>query len=122
MIDARYPDLSQALADSRLFRLATGVVDAFTRAWDTSRTAKIVNSAARFRDTRTIAAIAAVAVAMCAVTLRFIPAYVRPGLPLAWPIAAITAFAIVAVCSAAFDRAWADSNLARALASRHSKR
>ena len=113
MIDPRYPGLSTAIVHSILWRSGAAVVGAFANAWPASRTATAVGASARLRGLFSIASIAAVAGAIALVVQLAIPAYVRSGLPLMWPIAAIILLAIVAVWAKAFERAWPYSQIAR---------
>jgi hypothetical protein len=113
MIDPRYPGLSTAIVQSILWRVGAAAIDAFAKAWPASRTATAISGIARLRGLFNIALIAAAAGAIALVMQLAIPSYVRSGLPLMWPIAAIILLAIVGVWAKAFERAWKFSQVAR---------
>jgi len=113
MIDPRYPGLSTAIVHSILWRAGAAVVDAFANAWPASRTATAAAATAPLRGLVNIASIAAVAGAIALVMQVAIPSYVRSGMPLMWPIAALILLTIVAVWAKAFERAWPYSRIAR---------
>lgn len=121
MIDPRYPGLSAAIVHSILWRAGAAVVDAFANAWPTSRTATAVAAAARLRGLFNIGLIAGIAGAIAVVMQLIVPTYVRSGVPLMWPVAAIVLLAIVALGAKAFERAWPDSQVARLSATSRSR-
>jgi hypothetical protein len=118
MIDSNYPALSRAIADSILWRTSRSLVRMFTRAWPNSSTARLMAAASPLPGLRQIAWIAVFA-ATAALAAQFtMPVYVRSGLPVMWPLTAITLMVIVAVSANAFERAWPHSVVARVLTPR----
>ena len=116
MIDLRYPGLSTAIVNSVLWRTGAAVVDAFANAWPGSRTAGVVTTVARLRGLSSVASIAAVAGTVAFAIQFAVPAYVRSGLPIMWPIAGIILLATIAALAKSFEQAWPHSRLARLLA------
>jgi hypothetical protein len=116
MIDPRYPGLSTAIVNSVFWRGGAMVVDAFARAWPGSRTAGRVATVARLRGVSRVAFITAAASTVALAIQMAVPAYVRSGLPIMWPIAGIIVLTIIAVWAKSFERAWAHSRFARLLA------
>lgn len=113
MIDANYPSLSRAIAHSQLWRMATGIARAWETAWQASFTAAMFSALAKLRQTRRIAIITAIAMLLSVAARRLVPVYVRPGLPVLWPLALIALLIVIAVWPSAFERAWGGSMLAR---------
>lgn len=114
MIDPNFPALSRVLRESLLFRLCCRTAAVIDAAWPHSWAARTFDAASRLRDTRFVASIAATGVALAAAAQFAIPVYVRPGLPIAWPLMLVALLSAVAVWSSAFERAWPTARLARA--------
>ena len=113
MIDPRYPGLSTAIVNSLLWRAGTGMVDGFANAWPRSRTAAGVAAVARLRGVSSVALVAAAAATIAFAVQFVVPAYVRSGLPIMWPIAGIILLATIAARAKSFEQAWPHSRLAR---------
>lgn len=113
MIDSRYPGLSTAIVDSLLWRVGAAVLGAFANAWPASRTAAAIAATTQLRGLFSVALIAAVSCAVALAMQLAIPSYVRSGLPLMWPVAAIVLLSFLSVWAKAFERAWPDSRVAR---------
>lgn len=116
MIDPRYPALSMTIVNSLLWRAGAALTEAFARAWPSSRAAAQATAVRRLGGVSSVAFIAAAAVAAATAIQLAVPAYVRSGLPIMWPLTAIVVLIIVAVWSKSFQHAWPHSRLARLLA------
>lgn len=122
MIDPAFPALSNAMANSMLWRAGSGLIDALATAWRDSATQRTIAAARPLTNVRTVAWIAAIGGVAALAAQSLVPAYVRPGLPLMWPATAIIIAAAVALGAAAFQRAWPQSRLARlVLPRRHAR-
>jgi hypothetical protein len=113
MIDIQYPALSRVLAGSVLWRCGVRLSLLAAAAWHGSHTARLTGQLVQSATTGGIAAIVAIAGTVALVAQPALPQYVRSGLPLAWPLAAVTLAIIVALQPSAFERAWTHSVLAR---------
>jgi hypothetical protein len=116
MIDPAYPALSTALVHSLLWRTGAAAVAALAMAWPSSAAARTLTALRDARSTTVIASIAALAWALWMLLQQAVPLYVRPGLPVMWPLAAIAIIVIVAMNGRALERAWPHSRLARLFA------
>jgi hypothetical protein len=121
MIDPAYPALSRAVSGSLLWRAATIGVRAGSAAWQSSATARFVSALSVLRSTATLAFIAAAAGTVWVLAQSVLPEYVRSGLPLMWPIAAVLLLAGVAVAANHMDRAWRDSVVAGIFSQPHDR-
>lgn len=119
MIDSRFPALSNAIVDSRLWRAGDAVTDAVNRAWLHSATARLAALLRRVSRLSTIAVIGVAGGIVALAAQSRLPVYVRSGLPIIWSITAIIALAIVALSASALERAWPHSAIARWLAPPH---
>jgi hypothetical protein len=115
MIDPRYPALSRAIVNSTLWRIGASIVAAMTRAWPDSLTAGLALAASPLLGVSQVAWVFAVA-ATIAFAIQFaIPVYVRSGLPIIWPLAAIVLMILIAATAGALRRAWPHSTVVRIL-------
>lgn len=113
MIDRNYPALSRAISASLLWAFVTTVADATERAWTTSASRRAIVRAGDGWDVRTFALLAAIACSVSLAAQALIPAYVRSGLPVFWPLLLIALLVAIAVWPAVFQRAWTGSTVAR---------
>lgn len=116
MIDPRFPGLSNAIVNSGLWSAGATVADAVNRAWLHSATARLATSLRSALHLSMLAWIGVFAGVMALAAQFAVPVYVRPGLPIIWPIAAIIGLAFVARSAPALERAWPHSAIARWLA------
>ena len=96
MIDPRYPGLSTAIVNSVLWRAGAVVVDAFATAWPRWSPRRCVATVARLRGLSSVAFVAAAASTVAFAIQFAVPAYVRSGLPIMWPIAGIILLTTIA--------------------------
>lgn len=113
MIDSQYPGLSRALTDSLLWRSVLLCADTVVAAWRSSRTADLFRAMSNLATLRSVAIIGAVAGVVALTAQLIIPAYVRSGLPFAWPLTFVALLIVLAMWPSEFERAWRQSRIAR---------
>jgi hypothetical protein len=121
MIDPAYPALSNALVHSLLWRSGAAAFSALAIAWPSSAAARILTALREARSTSVLASIAALAWALWMLLQQAVPLYIRPGLPVMWPLAALAVIVIVAINGRALERAWPHSRLARLFSRRQER-
>jgi hypothetical protein len=122
VIDPAFPALSKAIDGSLLWRCATAAAEAIDNAWTSSLTARAIAPVREIWNRSLIAWTIAIGGALCLLLQPAIPAYVRPGLPWMWPLAAIAIAVVVATSRRALEGAWPHSSTARMFAQRRQDR
>lgn len=119
MSDRDFEALRLVAVDSRLWQIGAGAARAGLAAWKDSRTSAMLRRVAAvlevLRPAERVRAAALVAVWMGLGHLAFlwmVPAYVAPGLPRSWTVAAVLAALIVASLARPLAVAWTDSTIA----------
>ena len=121
MIDANYPSLSRAIASSWLWAIATAAADAIAAAWSTSVTKRWLGDASSLWNVATISRMLLIAAVVSTLVQFAIPAYVRSGLPIAWPLTLLALMTAIATWPSAFERAWRRSAITRMLSTPHDR-
>lgn len=119
MIDANYPALSRAVTNSLLWQAGSAAATIVEASWRSSMIARLITAVAPLRNLRVIALILAVALAISLGVQSVVPLYVRPGLPVFWPLLLLALLIVMAAWPSPFERAWQRSLLARLLAPPH---